>query len=163
VSGAGHGWPQLPQLFGSSSVFVHVLLQSVSENGHAQAPFTHALVGDAQACSQAPQLSGSLSSLTQATPQTLSPEGHWQVPALQEPPVGQAFPQEPQLCTSDWIPMHAPLQKACPAGQASHVVPAQSGVAEGQTVPHAPQFIGSFWVVEQVPLQLIFPSAGHGS
>jgi hypothetical protein len=75
----------------------------------------------------------------------------------------QTFPQVPQLLRSVWVVVQAPLQNACPDGQAEQVPPLQSGEPDGQTLPHVPQFMASVIVAAQVPLQFVFPSAGHGS
>jgi hypothetical protein len=52
---------------------------------------------------QPPQLLGSLLVSTQALPQSVSPDAQPQLPWLQTPPVGQAWPQLPQLLASDWV------------------------------------------------------------
>jgi hypothetical protein len=135
-------WPHAPQLFSSRFVFTQRGLppQSVAVAVPAQthAPEVHVASVPAtpapwHASPQVPQLPGSIVRSTHApgeAPHAVGDvSGHSQVPALHEPPVGQRWPQAPQLpASAAWTSTQWLLQQDVPAAQ---------------TLPHRPQLAGS--------------------
>ena len=127
---------------------------------------------------QPPQLFGSKAVLTQATPQHCSPPEQpvlWQVLAWQEPetqlcPVGQAWPQVPQLVGSVLRLASQPSpylwsQSAKPGSQermvhAAAVQPVTAWLSGAQKMPQPPQLLGSPLVLAQVAPQHVSPP-GH--
>lgn len=109
------------------------------------------------------------------------------VPPQQPWPVGQAFPQAPQLAGSVWRLAHVPLQQVCPLGQfpqvrappqPSLIVPHWPGWQLGcgvqqfpskqiwsrsQVLSQIPQFSGSFWRLVHSSPQQTSPSGQHSS
>jgi hypothetical protein len=85
----------------------------------------------------------------------------WHVPLLHdgvEKQVEHFVPQPPQLLTSVWTSMHAPLQRVIPLGQAQ--VPPEHVRPVGHTVEQLPQLLSSVWRLTQTPLQSVVP-LGH--
>jgi hypothetical protein len=67
--------------------------------------------------------------------------GQPQTPAMHDWPVGQAFPQRPQLATSLLVLTQAVLQRVVVPGHAQ--VPPTHDCAAGQVVPQRPQLLRS--------------------
>jgi hypothetical protein len=179
--GAAQTRPQAPQLLGLFVRFVSqpsagLLLQSAKPKlqlAIAQVPPEHTMValGAAQTRPQAPQLLTSVPVFTQVPLHTTWPGGHCvvQVPLTQLVPLGQAWPQAPQLLGSFVRLISQPLaalvsQSAKPALQLAitQLPPEHAMVALGavQTRPQAPQLLTSVPVFTQVPLHTTWPG-GH--
>ena len=142
--------PHEPQLAGSDSVSMHVLLlQSVYSVSHLKPhwPWLQVDVECATAARHGVQLVPhelTSSSFTHAPLQSWVLAGHWHCPALHDMPVPQRMPQPPQFAASVVRSTHAPEQSVKPPLQAMPQLPcAHVGSACSTLVvhllPHCPQ------------------------
>jgi hypothetical protein len=173
VSSGGHGLPQPPQLLGSVAVSVQPEGQHDCDPVHAGPPLqavvdwhippTH-LSPEGHGCPQPPQFFGSVMVFEQPEAQQTSLPVHAGSPlqfvalehslSMHDWPIGQTWPQLPQLSGSVDVSAHPILQHSCPGGHAGPSLhstgvwqePPSQVAPAAQALPQDPQFLGSLFV-----------------
>jgi hypothetical protein len=87
------------------------------------------------------------------------PVAHAQAPETQVVAAGHAFPQAPQLLSSEVVSTQALLQFVCPVAHCAAQAPLLHTWPVSQAVLQVPQFCGSLTSAVQTPLQLVWPAA----
>jgi len=152
--------PQAPQLLGSLSVRVQVLLQRLPPLAHSHLAFKH-FEEASQVSPQAPQFPPSALRSTHWPLQFWKPEGHTHAPPEQVFPPPQVRPQAPQLSGS--LRRSTQLSPQAENGAwhwETQALAWQKGAPLPQMLPHLPQLLGSLVSGRQVPLHSSLP-IGH--